>query len=505
MRCLLIFILLSIIQQIYSQDSIYFNNVYQHNNNFAIGMTILETNDGYVGYGGTEDPGNIGQMLLFFKINKQGEQVIWKPFGEDYHDYYFGNVGGAMTKTYDNNFVMACHYGYGSESFGTLIKLDNNLDTVWKKDYHPAYKTITLKCIQTFDKGYAMTGWVWLSEDDYADLILLKTDSSGNYEWHQLYGNNLAEHGESIIQTSDGGYLLGGFRYDPAVYHSLNALVIKTDSLGNEEWTKTFGNPNVDDDMAHVALADDGNYLVATVYGEWIFSYETRAGKQCIYKVNQQGQTIDIYYPGGTRLINHLRNFRKTENGYIMTGFSYETDSVSYQYHSGWMMKLDNNLDSLWYRDYYYSNNESDQNLLYDMFPCQDKGYIGAGFAWPDIPGTNEKLWVIKVDSMGCDTAGCATGTFVYELPKMERQELVKVYPNPAHEYVIFQLINFLPIRRISRGQIFITNSFGQPVAQLPVSGDKTTWDCHAINPGIYFYLFQTKEKTYTGKFLIIK
>ena len=39
-------------------------------------MTILETDDGYVGYGGTEDPGNIGQMLLFFKIDKQGEEVI---------------------------------------------------------------------------------------------------------------------------------------------------------------------------------------------------------------------------------------------------------------------------------------------------------------------------------------------------------------------------------------------------------------------------------------------
>ena len=60
MRCLVILLLLSLLsinQQIYSQDSIYFNNVYQHNNNFAIGMTILETDDGYVGYGGTEDPG----------------------------------------------------------------------------------------------------------------------------------------------------------------------------------------------------------------------------------------------------------------------------------------------------------------------------------------------------------------------------------------------------------------------------------------------------------------
>ncbi len=40
MRSLLIFSLLSVLsftRQIYSQDSIYFNNIYQQGNNFAIG------------------------------------------------------------------------------------------------------------------------------------------------------------------------------------------------------------------------------------------------------------------------------------------------------------------------------------------------------------------------------------------------------------------------------------------------------------------------------------
>ena len=187
---------------------------------------------------------------------------------------------------------------------------------------------------------------------------MLKTDSNGIYQWHQTYGGSLVEQGESIIQIPDGGYLLGGFRYNPAVYHSLDALVIKTDSLGNEEWTKTYGNPNVDDDMAHVAIADDGNYLVATVYGEWKFGNDYRIGKQCIYKINPQGQTIEFLFTGISRLANHIRNMRKVNDSYILTGFSYETDSITYQYYSGWMMKLDNNLDSVWYRDYTHSNND---------------------------------------------------------------------------------------------------------------------------------------------------
>jgi CII-binding regulator of phage lambda lysogenization HflD len=46
---------LCVVSMTFAQQQEYFNNIYQHENNFAIGMTILETDDGYVGYGGTED------------------------------------------------------------------------------------------------------------------------------------------------------------------------------------------------------------------------------------------------------------------------------------------------------------------------------------------------------------------------------------------------------------------------------------------------------------------
>jgi hypothetical protein len=129
-------------------------------------------------------------------------------------------------------------------------------------------------------------------------------------------------------------------------------------------------------------------------------------------------------------LHNYIRNFRKENDGYIMTGFSYETDSVTMALYTGWMMKTDNNIDSVWYRDYTHFNQLWDDNYLYDINACEDNGYIAIGEAHPDM-GT-EKLWVIKVDSMGCDTAGCATGTKIFELPAREKTEVVKIYPNPA-------------------------------------------------------------------------
>ena len=117
-----------------SQEPIYFNNIYQIQDNFAVGLTILETDDGYVGYGGTEDQNNIGQMLLLYKINKQGEELIWKPFGENYHSYYPGNFGGAMIKTDDGNFALSYHAQHNGIGYSSFMKLDHNLDTIWKRD-----------------------------------------------------------------------------------------------------------------------------------------------------------------------------------------------------------------------------------------------------------------------------------------------------------------------------------------------------------------------------------
>ena len=43
------------------------------------------------------------------------------------------------------------------------------------------------------------------------DYWIVKTDSSGNVEWDKTMGGSVTDYLSSIIQTADGGYLLGGF------------------------------------------------------------------------------------------------------------------------------------------------------------------------------------------------------------------------------------------------------------------------------------------------------
>jgi len=56
-------------------------------------------------------------------------------------------------------------------------------------------------------------------------MWLIKTDSSGNMEWNQTYGYGRAN---SVIQTSDGGYAMAGYKIEGFPTFCL----VKTDEAG---------------------------------------------------------------------------------------------------------------------------------------------------------------------------------------------------------------------------------------------------------------------------------
>ncbi|MEZ5147724.1 MAG: hypothetical protein R2759_11800 [Bacteroidales bacterium] len=86
-----------------------------------------------------------------------------KTYYETNYTFYPGIVGGAMIESWDNKFILAYHYSQNGESYGALMKLDNNLDTIWKRSYTPSYKTASLNCVELSDNGYLITGWVFQS------------------------------------------------------------------------------------------------------------------------------------------------------------------------------------------------------------------------------------------------------------------------------------------------------------------------------------------------------
>jgi hypothetical protein len=106
---------------------------------------------------------------------------------------------------------------------------------------------------------------------------VIKTDNNGIEEWNQVFGDgNCHETGYCIKQTSDGGYIISGTKF--IVNHD-NALFIKTDINGNEEWNMTIITDQ--SDIIYSICETDYNSYVSTGY-----TYTYGAGNMDIWLLN---------------------------------------------------------------------------------------------------------------------------------------------------------------------------------------------------------------------------
>jgi len=94
--------------------------------------------------------------------------------------------------------------------------------------------------------------------------MLVKTDSVGNQQWNQTYGIiDEDEAAYSMVQTADGGYALAGYGYS-SVTNSPDFWLVKTDSAGNQLWNKTYGGAGYDSAWSMVQTADGGYALAGS-------------------------------------------------------------------------------------------------------------------------------------------------------------------------------------------------------------------------------------------------
>ena len=66
--------------------------------------------------------------------------------------------------------------------------------------------------------------------DEYYNIVAHKVDSNGNEIWRKTYETNFRDFASDIIQTSDGGYLIGA---NTSIDGNDRGLIIKIDASGN--------------------------------------------------------------------------------------------------------------------------------------------------------------------------------------------------------------------------------------------------------------------------------
>jgi len=492
-------------------QQIYFNNIYNlcatyDPEAWSAGITAVETGDGYVISGAAVDTIDFWmRRIVFIKIDNNGNSEWKMDYGDYIDDYYLGGPG-SLRQFNSGNFILAGtkdiwhpnHY-----AVGYLMSLDSEFDTIWTKSYN-------LNNNNVFDTTINFTQLDICENKDLifsgslngSYMLLLRTDSSGNTRWYKTYhyGTNTLCTGYSVIQTMDGGFALGGFKYTIGHPETGDAVIVKTDSLGNQEWVKYLGGPYLDN-TAILSLAPDGNIIMGTAYGEAMIG-DNPISRIYVAKLDNAGNIIWQYKYADSQMFNFLINIRTLEDGSIIASGSISYPSKYY----GWILKVDMNGDSLWYRKKSYFTGENSLHYLYDIIPTSDNGFLTCGDAIPISPDIGiRSAWVIKLDSIGCEFVGCDTTVGFEEQGGLEAWEYgeLEIWPNPSKDWIV---LSFPDIKLSGNTELKIYNLFGQEVMKTKVfpQNQMVSLNISRLPSGVYLATCSdAMKRILKGKFVV--
>jgi len=295
------------------------------------GWSIQQTSDvGYIIAGTTESYTYGNGDFAIYKLNSSGSKVWFKHYGGTGYE-----LGSSIQQTSDGGYIVAGttgSYSHGGADFA-IYKLNSSGNKVWFKHYGGASGDDFGSSIQqTSDGGYIVSGSTSSYTNGADDFAIYKLDSSGSKVWFKHYGGTGFESGESIQQTSDGGYIVAGYT-NSYTYGGYDFAIYRLDSSGNKVWFKHYGGTS-DERALSIQQTSDGGYIVAGythsyTYGSWDFA---------IYKLNSDGNKTWLKHYGGSNSDQGQSIKQTSDGGYIVAG---DTNSYTHGLDDCAIYKLD--------------------------------------------------------------------------------------------------------------------------------------------------------------------
>jgi hypothetical protein len=256
-----------------------------------------------------------------------------------------GAKGRCVQQTSDGGYIAV---GYTSSRDSTperailLVKLDASGNSQWAKTFRAIGGMMGSSVVQTSDGGYVVAGnATW-------HPCLIKTDAYGNELWRSCLGKSWA-NAYSVVRLGDTGYtvVVGTGLGDSAV------ILWRTDNMGNTRWRHAYNIHYDYDANMELALSrtSDGGYIVGT---------------KTLLKVDSLGAQQPI------KTFSSMRNassvIQTSDGGYAATG-------TTSDYRNIYLLKTNANRGSVWLRTYTPSNWSRGRWVE----QTTDGGYIVAG------------------------------------------------------------------------------------------------------------------------------
>lgn len=312
-------------------------------------------------------------------------------------DYTYGvndtDKANSVDQTSDNGYIFTGNTWRNSPpNRGDiwLLKTDDKGKELWNKTFHNQYGDVGHYVQQTNDDGYIIIGGNSVSTGCYDDVVLIKTDSEGNEQWTRTFGGPYLDKGNYGQQTNDGGYVIVGSTQINVTQLDKQIWVIKTDENGNEQWNRTYGGKRSEYGNS-IQQTNDNGYIILGITIPQINECRIvlfKTDENGLVQWNKTFDQRDIFYQG-------TKVQQTNDNGYIIIGYI-DTINRPDDYTIALLIKTNEKGNISWVKTYQKNYRE----ICLDGQQTSDGGFILAGCTNPPGKDYND-IWVFKTDSNG--------------------------------------------------------------------------------------------------------
>jgi len=220
---------------------------------------------------------------------------------------------------------------------------------------------------KTADGGLIVTGYTKSADGDLTgnkggeDILVAKLDAAGNKQWVKNFGGSLADNGNAVVTTADGGYIIAGTTQSsdgdiPANQGNSDLVVLKLDAAGNRSWVKTYGGSQLDETTSIITTFDGGYLLLARTASTDGMATGNHGGSDImLIKLDASGDKQWVKLLGGS--LNDLPGqiILTADGGYMLCGSSESKDGDISSNKGGFdylLMKLDASGNKVWDKTY---------------------------------------------------------------------------------------------------------------------------------------------------------
>jgi hypothetical protein len=287
-------------------------------------------------------------------------------------------------------------------------------DTLWTATFGGDLNDFAKSLDITSEGGYIVTGNTFSFGSVSSDILLLKTNESGEEEWFVTLGGDYWDEARCVKSVTDGGYIVVGttITTDGGVS---DWIIIKTDETGTEEWTTIIDTDNWDNAYS-IAETSENEFVVA---GKIDNGTSLEFG---LIKINAIGEELWTRTYGSTGNEEALDVIITGDGGYVLVGYttSYGTEGQDFL-----LIKTDEDGNEQWHNTYGGEFNE----VAFSVSETLNFGYIIGGYT--ESYGAGEKdIWLVKTNAAGEPVWNSMFGT-------TETEIAYTVWETPEEEYIL--------------------------------------------------------------------